>query len=365
MSTYKISPQAMHSWLCDLWRAIGSDEREATLIADHLVAANLSGHDSHGVGMVPLYVKSWQQGEIRLNQQPVVLQDCGTMLSLDGNGGMGQALGAASMALAIERARTHGVCVMGLRHSHHLGRIGHWAEQACQAGLIAIHFVNVVTRPIVAPHGGTQARFGTNPFTIGLPVAGAPPIVLDFATSNIALGKVRVAKNKGVEVPPGCLLDAEGLPTNDPSVMYPESGPSGALRSFAEHKGYALAVMCELLAGAITGGHTIRPETIKHRFAIWNNMFAVVLDPKALAGSSSAGTEIGAFVDWVRSSGLMRGHAEVQLPGDAERRRRQERADGITLDPMTLTELDRAAQAVQEVRGAAPGPLSAIACLAS
>ncbi|WP_454741797.1 malate/lactate/ureidoglycolate dehydrogenase [Cupriavidus necator] len=366
MSEHHIPTDALHRWVNDLWLAAGSDTREARLTADHLVGANLTGHDSHGVGMIPKYVLSWQADELQLNRHVSVLHDAGSMLSLDANRGMGQAVTEEAMALAIERARAHGVCVMGLRQSHHLGRVGHWAEQACAAGMISIHFVNVLSKPIVAPHGGSEARFGTNPFTIGVPVAGAPPLVLDFATSAIALGKVRVANNKGVDVPAGCLLDADGVPTTRPGVMFPAEGEAqGALQAFGGeaggHKGYALAVMCELLGAAVTGGYTIRPETLTHRHAVWNNMLAIVFDPGRLGTSTSFGDEVQAFADWVRSSRKQAGHDGIALPGEPERQRRRERAEAIPVDSGTLAQLDDAAARVQSVRGTSPGPLSRLA----
>lgn len=349
----------LHRWVAELWLAAGSDAREATLTADHLVGANLSGHDSHGVGMIPKYVLSWQAGELQLNRQVSVVQQAGSLLSLDGNRGMGQAVTEQAMAMAIERAREHGVCVMGLRHSHHLGRVGHWAEQACAAGMISIHFVNVLSKPIVAPHGGYEARYGTNPFTIGVPVPDAPPLVLDFATSAIALGKVRVAHNKGVPVPPGCLVDAEGRPTTDAGVMYPADGAArGALLGFGEHKGYVLAMMCELLGAAVTGGHTIRPETLTHRHAVWNNMLAIVFDPARLADSTAFGHEVQAFVDWVRASRRQPGCDAILLPGEPEREARRRRAEAIPIDAGTLAELDDAAARVEAATGRSPGPLS-------
>jgi uncharacterized oxidoreductase len=165
------------------------------------------------------------------------------------------------MELAIERARQHGVVIIGLRNSHHLGRVGHWAEQAIAAGLASIHFTNVVSRPLVAPHGGAQGRFGTNPFTVGLPRRDAPPILLDFASSAIAVGKVRVAYNRKGQAPAGTLLDHAGQPTTNPAVMYEE--PVGALLTAAGHKGYALAMVCDLLGSALFGGATPQPSRLR------------------------------------------------------------------------------------------------------
>lgn len=365
MSDVLISPSALHRWVQELWHAAGSHAREAQLTADHLVQANLSGHDSHGVGMIPKYVLSWQADELQLNQTVRVVHDGSSMLNLDGQCGMGQAVAEEAMALAIARAQQHGVCILGLHHSHHIGRVGHWAEQACRAGMVSIHFANVLSSAMVAPWGGRQARFGTNPFTIGVPRADAPPLVLDFATSAIAMGKVRVALNQGKEVPPGCLLDADGAPTTDPQAMFPATGEApGALQTFggevAGHKGYALALMCELLGAAVGGGQTLRPETLaRRRHAVWNNMLAIVFDPARMGSSATLGAEMEAFIAWVRSAECQPGVAGIALPGEPEQAMRQARALAIPIDAATLAELDRAAAQVQAARGASPGPLSA------
>ena len=138
--------------------------------------ANLTGHDSHGVGMIPRYVDAVLEGGLAVNQQPEIKLDTGVMLRLDGRRGYGQVIGQESMALGIERARKHGTCIVALGNSHHLGRIGHWAEQCVDAGLVSLHFVNVISRPIVAPWGGRDPRFGTNPVCIGVPRAGRPAV---------------------------------------------------------------------------------------------------------------------------------------------------------------------------------------------
>ena len=363
MTGFTIAPEPLHRWVVELFLAAGSDAREAGLAADHLVEANLTGHDSHGVGMVPRYVLSLLADELKLCRQPAILQDSGTMLSVDGQRGLGQSIAHAAMELAIDRAHAHGVCVMGLKDSHHIGRVGHWAEQAAAAGLVSIHFTNVnAATALVAPWGGSQARFLTNPFTVGIPRADAPPVVLDFATSAIAGGKVRVAHNKGVPVPPGALIDAEGRPTQDPGVMFTaDPAARGAQLPFAEHKGYALAMVCELLGAALTGGETMRPENRNMRYAVWNNMLALVFDPARLGNGSYFEQEARAFVDWVRSARLSEaGQAQggILMPGDPERRARQARAQAIPIDAETMTQLDEAAASIAARFGRGPGALS-------
>jgi uncharacterized oxidoreductase len=364
--TEKLIPTpALERWVQDLFLAAGSSEREAALTASHLVGANLAGHDSHGVGMAPRYVSSLLAGELQLNRHPAIVQDSGSLVVLDGQRGMGQAVTYEAMELAIGRAREHGVCVMGLRHSHHLGRVGHWAEQAIAAGMVSIHFVNAVSKPMVAPHGGGQARYLTNPFTVGIPVPGQEPVLLDFATSAIAAGKVRVAHNKQVKVPPGSLLDRHGMPTDDPSVMFPPPGTApGALLPFAGHKGYALAMVCELLGAALIGGDTTRPANSTMQHAIWNNMLTIVFDPQRIGGGTMFSDELQAFMEWVRSA-PPRGDGDadgtVLTPGDPERMMRRERAQAVPIDAGTLAQMDAAADAIRQARGAAPGPLSALA----
>ncbi len=362
MADHFIAPPALQRWVIDLFRAAGSSEHEARLTAEHLVGANLAGHDSHGVGMVPRYVSSLLNDELQLNQRVTIAHDAGTLVTVDGRRGIGQSVTHQAMEIAIERARTHGVCVMGLKNSHHLGRVGHWAEQAIAAGMASIHFTNAVSNPpMVAPYGGAQGRFLTNPFTVGLPRRGAEPILLDFATSAIAHGKARVAYNKKVPVPPGSLIDVNGQPTTDPAVMFePPEGPHGALVPFAAHKGYALAMVCELLGAALTGGETMHPANMQMKYAIWNNMLAIVFDPDKLGTGEAFEREARAFVAWVESARRSGAVDRIMMPGDPERRARAARAEAVPIDSGTLAQLDDAARQVAGRFGQSPGPLSAL-----
>ena len=343
------------AWVRDLWLAAGSAAEEAERVADHLVAANLAGHDSHGIGMVGPYVRSLLADELQLNQRIAVITDTDTLLVVDGNRGMGQTIAYQTMELAIERARQHGVVIIGLRNSHHLGRVGHWAEQAIAAGLASIHFTNVVSRPLVAPHGGAQGRFGTNPFTVGLPRRDAPPILLDFASSAIAVGKVRVAYNRKGQAPAGTLLDHAGQPTTNPAVMYEE--PVGALLTAAGHKGYALAMVCDLLGSALFGGTTPQPSRLRVP-GLYNNMLAIVFDPSRFGAGEHFENEAREFIAYVQSARRTAPDAPIEVPGDAERRYRVERASALPVDKGTLRTLDEAAQAINQLRGAKLAPAS-------
>lgn len=322
----------------------GSEAREAKLVAENLVTANLTGHDSHGIGMIPRYVDSLKEGGLKPNRHPAVKFDGGALVALDGQAGYGQVIGLEATDIAIARARQHGVCVMALANSHHLCRIGQWAEQAVAQGLVSISFVNVISRAIVAPFGGSDARFGTNPCTIGIPLAGQPPFILDMATSGVAQGKVRVAHNKGEKLPPGLLLDDKGNPTIDPKFGVIE--PFGALTTFGLHKGYGLAVVCELLGGALTGGGTWHTEDRSKR-RVLNGMLSILIDPKKLGTAAPFEREAREFVAWVKQSPPAPGTDRVRIAGDPERETRAKREkDGIAVDATTWQEIHAAAAKV-------------------
>lgn len=348
-----LDTEAIRRWTYDLWRAAGSCEAEARITADHLIEANLSGHDSHGLSVVPGYVRSLTSDQLQLNQTISIATDAGSLLVVDGHRGMGQSIAAQTMTLAIERARRHGVVIVGLKNSHHIGRVGHWAEQAVAAGLASIHFTNVVSRPLVAPHGGSQARLGTNPLTVGLPRRDGPPILLDFATSAIAVGKIRVAYYKKVAAPEGVLLDTAGRPTTDPAVMYEE--PLGALLSAAGHKGYALGLVCDLLGAALFGGDTPLPAHLRKN-GMYNNMLVIVFDPARFGALEHYERETEAFADYVRSSRALPGTDAILLPGDAERRYRAARARALPIDAGTVSLLDQAAETINALKATALPP---------
>jgi len=315
----------------------GSGAREAKLVAENLVTANLTGHDSHGVGMIPRYVDSLLEGGLVVNQHPKILFDGGAMISLDGQQGYGQVIGLEAMEIGIARAKQHGMCVMGLGRSHHLCRIGQWAEQAVAEGLISMHFTNVISRSIVAPFAGADARFGTNPMTVGIPIPNEPPFILDMATSAVAQGKIRVAHNKREQVSQEWLIDDQGFPTTDP--RYGVVAPFGALRTFGLHKGYGLAVVCELLGGALTGGGTWHSDD-RSKKRVWNGMLTILIDPKRMGTADVFGTETTAFLESLRKSPVAPGFDKVRIAGEPERETRAKRErDGISVDENTWADI--------------------------
>jgi uncharacterized oxidoreductase len=343
-----LSAAELRALCARILQALGSSAQEAQAVASNLVLANLCGHDSHGVGMLPRYVDAILEGGLQPNTGVRVALDAGTLLALDGQRGFGQVVGEQAMQLGIARAQQHGSCIMTLSQAHHLGRIGHWAEMAVAQGLVSIHFVNVLSRPIVASWGGADGRFGTNPCCIGVPIAGQEPFVLDFATSRVAQGKMRVAYNEGRQVEPGFLIDQRGYPTTDPGVVVvpkPDSGASlfGALLPFGEYKGFGLAVACELLGGALTGGGTMHRPADTRR-SVYNGMLTILIDPRRLGTQEAFAREAMAFVDWLRHGPVAPGADAVRLAGEPERAYRKARErDGIVIDATTWAEIAQAA----------------------
>lgn len=342
----KYSYEQLHRFAVTVLAAAGSCHEEVEIVARHLVEANLAGHDSHGIGMIPTYVKSLQVGALVANAtlQPVL--DQGSMMLFDGQRGYGQRMAREAMVTAIERCRDTGLVFMGLRNAHHMGRIGSYGEQSIAAGLLSLHFVNVVDhRPLVAPFRGTAARYSTNPICFAMPATtDSAAVLLDMATSKTALGKVRVAMNKGEQMAAGTLYDGAGKATTDPAVMFTE--PFGAITSLGEHKGYGIALFCELLAGVLTGGGTIQPNN-PQLGGIVNHMATILVDPQRLVDHQWMAAEIAALVAYVKSAPAENPECPVLVAGEPEMLVRAEREqNGIPVDMTTCEQLVAAAQQV-------------------
>lgn len=319
----------------------GSQPAEAHEVAAHLVEANLKGHDSHGVGVIPGYVKYAKEGRLKPNQHATIVSETGPIAVFDGQMGYGQVTAREATEWAIAKAKSIGVGIFALRNTHHVARVGTYGELAAAAGMISIHFVNVMLAPgRVAPFGAIGGRFGTNPICITFPSAnGKPPVVLDFATSRVAAGKLRVAMNEGKEFPTGYLIDAEGKDATRPAVFYRENG---AMLPFGEHKGSGLALACELMAGVLTGGGAMQANFPNH--GIKNGMFSIVLDPARFGDTGWMQREAATMIDWVKSSSRRPGVEEVMIAGDPERKSREKRLkSGIPVDSTTWKELIEAA----------------------
>lgn len=326
-------------------RAAGARDTDAAIVSAHLLGANLAGHDSHGVGMLPAYVRHAREGLVALRAKNKVINETPVILQIDAGGGWGASAGRRAIDQGVTKAKKSGLAAVTLGRAHHLGRIGAFGEQAAEAGLVSMHFVNVTDHaPLVAPFRGSDARFGTNPVCITYPATKQRPVfLLDMATSQIALGKVRIAANKGYTLPPGALINEHGMPTTDPGGM---SGTElkGALTPLGRHKGYGLAFACEILAGVLSGAGTLQPEH-ERRGGIQNRMFSILIDPAAFGDTGWMDAEVEAMSEYVLASPPMDWDSPVLYPGDPERAWRGKRArEGVPLDETTIEQLNKAAE---------------------
>ena len=354
-----VDSKKLETFIREIFLAMHCSTNETSIITHHLITANLMGHDSHGVGMIPIYVKNFHEQILLPNVNPITIKDESNILIFDGKRGFGQSITAHAINKGIEKCRKTGLLLMGINNSGHMGRIGTYGEMCAKQNLISIHFVNVIDRsPSVAPFGGTQARFGTNPICIAMPRKGQlNPIILDFATSKVAVGKIRVAINKGEKLPNDLVIDHKGDPTNDPRVLeqhiYPNeksSIPEGAVLPMGNYKGFGLSLFCEILGGLLSGGKTIQPGHVRLGGVV-NNMMSILIDPKYLVEDSALNNELESLIDYIKSSPNASDDVPVMLPGEIEQKNMKYRLkNGIPIDDETFEQILRAGHSLNVKR---------------
>ncbi|HEV8635176.1 MAG TPA: Ldh family oxidoreductase [Chloroflexota bacterium] len=321
-----------------IFGAAGTPADLAEVVADHLIGANLAGHDSHGVIRIPSYVGMIKRGALDPAARPRILNDRGALLLVDGNWAFGQVAARYGIDLAIRRAREQGAALVGIVRCNHIGRVGEYPTLAAQQGVAAFVTVGGERGSSVAPFGGRTGALGTNPISFGFPAARHPPFLVDFATSAIAGGKVMVARAKGEPVPPGCLIDAQGEPTQDPNAYF----AGGALLPFGGHKGYGLSMMVSLFAGVLTQAAAHAGEG---RGASGTLMIAI--DAGAFGPAERTIADADAAIDRIKAVPPAPGVAEVLAPGEPEARSRERRQrEGIPVPETTWAEIGATAQSL-------------------
>ncbi|WP_417494810.1 Ldh family oxidoreductase [Maricaulis sp.] len=326
--------------------ASGTRPADAAAVAQHLVAASLAGHDSNGIGLLPLWLDHARSKFVRVDSQQTVLTETAIILRLDADGGWGPPAAEQLIDRAGAKALEHGLAAATLGNVHDLGRIGAYGEQAAAAGLAALIFVNITGQaPVMAPFHGSDARFGTDPVCIAFPAtANRSAFLLDMATSRISLGRLKLAAARGQDIPPGSLINEHGMPTTDPSGMS-EPVRRGALTPMGRHKGYGLALACELLGGVLSGGGTIQPEHPREG-AVRNGLFAILINPAMFGEAGWMEHEIEALAKYALASPPMDWDSPVLYPGDPERALRGKRLrDGIPVTAELVETLNAAAAA--------------------
>ncbi len=314
-----------------LFEAAGVPAADAQVVARNLVGANLRGHDSHGVMRIPQYLDFLEHGVYRTGVELRVEHETPAVVVCDAQWGFGQVQAHRLLDLVLEKAKVLGLGAGTLRDCGHIGRLGDYAERAAEQGLVLIASVNNAgAGQRVSPPGGLAPRLGTNPLCIAVPTDSGP-IVLDFGTSVVAEGKVRVYYLNGkTPVPEGWLLDHEGKPTTDPSVLY--EPPTGSIRPMGgsqSYKGFGLALVLDMLAGGLSGGRTAFEGAPPAR---GNNVLFLALEPALFAGRETLIREASQLASYVRGTPRAEGVEAILLPGDPERRALEQRQrEGIPL----------------------------------
>ena len=325
-----------------LFQRTGMDEPDARLLADSLVAADLSAVHSHGVLRVPEYVAKLTHGGVNSRGRPHVAQDAGACLVVDGGNSMGQIGAHFAMAQAIARAETTGIAAVAIRGSNHCGALAYYVQQAIARDMIGIATTNAL--PTMAPWGGAERLLGINPLGIGIPAGEEYPIIYDAAFSASAHGKLRVYEQKGLPLPAGWALDRAGRPTTDPRAAM-----DGLLLPIGGFKGAGLALTMGILSTMLSGAsYGAELGDMEHGPAPGQD------------GHFVAAIRIGAFEDIARfkarvdgairqlhGSRLAPGFDRTYAPGEKEALTREEYLrDGIPLNVVTLGDLRRAAEEI-------------------
>jgi uncharacterized oxidoreductase len=325
-----VAPDELRSLGQDIFVGAGVPIETARQVADSLVGANLAGHDSHGVIRVPTYVELVRGGRIVATAHPELMHETASIAAVDGHWAFGQLTARQSMAIAIAKARDSGIAAVSAVACNHIGRVGEWVEMAADEGLIGFATVAIYGFGLsAAPYGGAERAMSTNPIAFGLPSATRGNVVADFATTTVAEGKLQVARAKGVDVKPGCIIDAHGRPSNSPQDFY----DGGAMLPFGAHKGYGLAVVSQLLSLALTGALGAAQGELS------SGALFVCMDPGAFGPRAAYGQAADTLLGQIKAVRPAPGFDEVLLPGEPEQRARAAHADGVLVDDVTWGKL--------------------------
>lgn len=324
-----------------IFRAAGAPEDIAAHVARSLVTCNLVGHDSHGVIRVPNYIDVVNRGGIVPAARPAVGKETPTTAVVDGNWAFGQITAAYAAKVAIEKARAANVAAVGMIRCNHIGRLGEYIESCTREGMVAFLMGTHDGRTAgsaVAPYGGAARIFSTNPLAFGVPAAEGEPVLADMATSVVAEGKLRVARAKKQPIEPGAILDKEGNPSTNPEDYY----AGGMLLPFGGHKGYALAVIADLLGRYLPGG-----EALTGPWVSFSNLL-VVIDVGAFRPKEEFRSAVEGRLRQIKAVKPAPGFEEVLLPGEPERRTLARRSvEGIPLPEDTWQQICDTARKLQ------------------
>jgi len=344
-------PTIAHTTMLDFGRAIfqaaGVPADQAKIAIEHLVEANLMGHDSHGIMRLPHYTRALVKGDIQPVGNHKVVRETPASLTIDANRSFGIVLTYKAMQMATERAQQHTFGAVAVHRSSHIGRLGAFPPLAAQQDCIGILMLNGGGR-FTAPFGGTGRRLPPNPIAISVPGPNGPAMMLDMTTSILAGGKMEVYKARNQPVPAGILVDKVGNSVTDPNLflsgeaaMLPLGGPMG-------YKGYGLGMMIDAIAGGLSWAGCSAQQPTRGG----SGYLALAIKVESFIDIDEYKREVQTLIDWVKSSPTMPGVEKVYLPGEieAETRRKRE-AEGLAIEESIWDDILAAAQ---EVGVAAP-----------
>lgn len=320
-----------------IFGAAGAPADLAAEMAEALVGANLAGHDSHGVIRIPAYLQQIKDGVLKPAARPTVLRETATTALVDGCWGFGHVAAKFGTDVAIRKAKDAGTSAVSIVRCNHIGRVGQWASQASAEGVIALVVVggwggspDRMGAGAAAPFGGAQRALSTNPISIGVPAGEAPDMLVDFATTVVAEGKLQVARAKGTPVPPGAILDKDGKPTTDANDFY----EGGMMLPFGGHKGYGLAMFVEMLGGALTPGDEFNGEGKRGGAVVW------AINSSAFRTPESYKKNADFVLRRIKGIKPAPGFDEVLVPGEPELRSAEGRLrDGIPVADTTWSQI--------------------------
>jgi len=306
-----VKPEKLSRLVSDTFEHCGVPHEDAAIGAEVALWAQLHGSDSHGVVHLPLYVRGLLDRTIKARPAFTTTQAMSCCAVLDADNGLGLVASRRAIDMAIGIARQFGLGAVSIRNSSHFGAAGYYADRAAEHGLIGIALTNAM--PAIAPTGGTEGLLGTNPIGVAFPVPGADPVIADMATAVVARSRIRHALAAGQKtIPEGWALDPSGRPTIDPAVAV-----KGSLLPIGGPKGYALALMVEILCSALSGGEPGFQVTYENMVKRPSNIcqFFLVLNPDGFAGSERYGARVTHIAEVIGKAKAMEGEAPPRLPG--------------------------------------------------
>ena len=339
-ATIRINADGLIDFAAAIYAGAGMPETDAQLVADTLVQADLWGHQSHGVLRLGWYLDRIRNGVMKPVTTPEFVVDAGAVALIDGHDGVGHVLTELARKEAVRRARLHGIAVVGVRMSNHFGTCMYYTRLGALDGCVMLLTSN--GGPAMAPWGGRRKIIGTNPWSVAAPAGRRAPFVVDMANTGVARGKIYLARNKRLPIPLGWAINNAGEPTTDP-----QEAIDGIILPMAEHKGYAIAAMVDVLSGVLTGSGYLSSVRSPYKTAEKSNCghLMIALNIEAFQPLAQFNARMEQFADEIKAVPTAKGFDEVFYPGEIEANNNaKNRKEGISFPDDTLADLKRIAK---------------------